>query len=219
VVKIETSTNPAEVKQVPTGVKIVSTFYYIMSVILIIYLVLLVYTFKPIISTFGKNVRDFGVDILLLNILDLPIYLFGIINLVLVYIIVSVFLFFAVKRLWKTKKWAGIVVIIVSVFVIYPGIYIISTRLSLIVPIYLLLSVYLFYVGRGLRRLQKWSRKSGIVISVFWIISGVDSLYLFWKYPTHSSFGNNLISLIPLVINVVIATYLIFNKKSKSTFS
>jgi len=86
---------------------------------------------------------------------------------------------------------------------------IITPRISILFGItFLLLSILSFFIARGLFKFQKWARIVLIIFSVVNIIGGIFSII-----------EGNLTSSINLVFNLVIASYLLFNKKVKSAFS
>jgi len=73
--------------------------------------------------------------------------------------------------------------------------------------LFIILSIFVFFIVLGLLKNQQWSRISLIVINILNIIGGIISL-------TNGDF----LSLINLTFNLVIAIYLIFNKKVKKIY-
>jgi len=75
--------------------------------------------------------------------------------------------------------------------------------------IFVLISVLMFFIGRGLWKLKQWARIIAIIFAVFFVMSGIISILR----------GNFNIDLIYFIANLFIGWYLLFTKEAKKIFS
>ena len=152
--KIPTKKQQIISKKVPTGVKIISIYHYVESAILILFAISFYFKLEALTGLSGASI--FSLEF---------IFSLGLLDSELINIAKAIFLF-------------------------------------------IVISVFLFFVGRGLWKGKKWARNAAIVMSVLGIFLGLKSLI-----------NGNFLILITLVINGVIGAYLIFSNEVKSAFS
>ena len=83
-------------------------------------------------------------------------------------------------------------------------------------------SLLYFFVGRGLRKRQKWARITAIILCLLVVANTIVPIVqdIIVSVASGSvNWGTFIINAIALALNLVIALYLIFNKGAKKAFS
>ncbi|GIU68746.1 MAG: hypothetical protein KatS3mg001_596 [Candidatus Pacearchaeota archaeon] len=78
------------------------------------------------------------------------------------------------------------------------------------------LGIFSFFIGRGLWKGRNWARIIAIIVSVLGAITGILGVAIGAILMFPSSLTTSLIS---IAINVLIGSYLLFNKKVKQAFA
>lgn len=95
-----------------------------------------------------------------------------------------------------------------------------TINLLFVVIIALLITGSLFlFIGRGLKKKQKWSRIVAIILAFISILEGVDFLIYIFTTENSLSFTQYVIRFIPITFNLIVGGYLLFNKEVKEVFS
>ncbi|MEK6983276.1 MAG: hypothetical protein AABX33_01785 [Nanoarchaeota archaeon] len=122
------------------------------------------------------------------------------------------------KQVPLSCKLISIYFYVLSVFVLIEGIreakYYFYSNLKLVafLSLIIMLVILCFFIGRGLLKLQNWSRIAGIIMLAFTITFGIP---LTLEAIRQGDFFDFFI----LTINIVVLYYLMFNSKLRSAFT
>ncbi len=128
---------------------------------------------------------------------------------ILYYIAAALFVFMGLVIIIGSKPMAS------SIVTSNPGMGLDSIPLGALATIVIVIgvvmlgiSVFCFFIGRGIWRTKKWARITAIILSILGIISAVFSIFIGFKYT----------QIISLIIDIFIAVYLLFSKEAKIAF-
>jgi len=98
--------------------------------------------------------------------------------------------------------------------------------ISLLIPIFLIGGL-LFFIGRGLKKRQRWARIVAIILALAFVLGGIDrlislligsleSIFLLFSPSNHFVLA---ISFISTIFNFIAGAYLIFSNEIRNAFS